>query len=165
VRFKKSGLTVADAERGVSLKEKMDSLGLSFDDAEDEADELEKFEVARFFASKAVESALSQHRTLVAVNQDLTEKNGALQCLDEALTTRTVKIVCKTCQQPFPVRLETCEYYLELMWNGYVLPFRCPNCGYVHQYTPSEILSNFALCLLRRQTEISIPLEPDSDEP
>jgi hypothetical protein len=165
IRFKRSGLTVADAEKALNLKEKLDSLGLSFDGAETEADALEEFEVARLLASIAVDSLFNQQKTLVATNKDLSEKNCALQLLDEALTTRTVKIACKTCQQPFPAPLGTCEFYQGLMWNGYVLMFRCPNCGVVDRYAPSEILSYFALCLLRRQTEISIPLEPDWEEP
>jgi hypothetical protein len=150
VRFKRCGLTVADVERALCLKEKLDSLGLSLDGAEVEAVALEEFEVARVLASIAVDSLLSQNRTIVATNRDLSEKNVAMQLLDEALTTGTVKIACKTCQQQFTVGLETCEYYEGLMRNGHVLHFRCPNCGFVHPYAPSEILSYFALCLLRR---------------
>src|SRR5208283_3221138 len=56
IRFKRCGLTMAEAERALCLKEKLDSLNLSFDDVETQAASLEKFEVARLLASIAVES-------------------------------------------------------------------------------------------------------------
>jgi hypothetical protein len=165
VRFKRCGLTMAEVEKALGLKEKLDSLNLSFDDVEAEAAALERFEVARLLASRAVESLVSQQTTLVAANQDLSEKNGALQLLYRALTIRTVQIACKTCPQTFAVRLETCEYYLQLIQNGGLLPLWCPNCGVWGHYTPFEILAQFSLCLLRRARMLSIPLEFDWEEP
>jgi hypothetical protein len=161
IRFKKCGLTMAEVEAALGLKERLDMLSLNFDDVEIGVVALEKLEESRLFASIAIDSLMSQYRTIVASNRYLAEKNGPLWLLDRALTTRSINLSCKVCQQTFPVRLETCECYQQLMMTRGVLQFVCPNCGYWGQYTPFEILSGFALCLLPRQTEISTPLEFD----
>jgi hypothetical protein len=165
VRFRRSEMSLADVERALSLKEKLDRLGLRFDDVETEVDALEKTETAQRFASNAVESLSKQNRMLSGINQGLTERNGAMQCLDEALTTRSTNIICRTCNLPFKVMLGTPEYYRQLISSGYLVWFKCSNCGDERQYSPTEILADFALCLLQRQRPYYVTLDLDSNEP
>lgn len=156
IHFRKSGLSTSRAKEALDIKERLERLGLSLDSLEKEVDAMEKLGKTRFFTQMALGALKNQKEILSINNQELRKRNFALQFLDESLTTGSFQMPCKTCNAYFPVPLWKSEYYTKIIQRRQVFWLSCKNCGYRNQYSPHELLTYFALCLLPREEDTII---------
>jgi hypothetical protein len=83
--------------------------------------------------------------------------------VDRILTTGTVYLTCKSCGIQLLVKLETRDYYENLIRNFQPLDVWCPRCGMYQWYSPQEIptLLGWILLSMKTSTErVTLPLDP-----
>jgi hypothetical protein len=72
------------------------------------------------------------------------------------MKTRPIAIPCKACGASLSMRLESREFYYNMIANAAVIPMVCLECGFQQQFTAWDIIFQIASLIVPSTVSIQL---------